>query len=128
MLDKAKIKPEANIAATCAAQGLNRQQVYSEKERFNKILTEAPSPNRGRPRQGACSDHKDAREKLSYATDRLRISVLEYRLANPGAVVLHCERTTYNDAFKRFVLNSSDSFTGTDEVLRCTHNVSARSI
>ena len=46
----------------------------------------------------------------------LRIAVLEFRLDNPGAVVVHdTGRATYSDSFKRFILDASDFFIGIDQ-------------
>lgn len=116
-LAAAGVEPAVTTAATCAAHGIARQQVYEEKPRIEAALAAATVASRGRPaRQGAVANPLGADEMRSLAASELRISVLEFRLANPGAVVVNVTgRFTYDDAFKRFALDSSDTFIGTDE-------------
>lgn len=109
------IEPRASVAATCAEYGVSRQQVYEEKARIEAALAAVDIAGRGRPRQGAVAEPHLRADLRTVAMLRLRIEVLEFRLAHPGAVVVHASgRATYNDAFKRFILNASERFVGTD--------------
>lgn len=104
-----------NIAATCAAQGISRQQVYEEKARIEATLTAATVAGPGRPRQGAVADPGGGVGARSLAMAELRIAVLEFQIANPGAIVVHASgRTAYNDAARRFILDASDRIALTD--------------
>jgi hypothetical protein len=111
------IEPGPNISETCLALGIARQQVYEEKRRIEAALTAATIAGRGRPgRQGAVRDPGEVPLAGSHVERDLRIEVLEFRLSNPGAVVIHgTGRATYSDGFKRFILDAADVFLGTDE-------------
>jgi hypothetical protein len=114
--DAARIVPRVSIAATCAELGILRQQVYEDKARIEASLAAVAVAGRGRPRQGAVVDPHGEGGTGSLVMAELRISVLEFQCANPGAVVVHASgRAVYSDAFKRFVLDKSDVFVGTDE-------------
>jgi len=116
-LSASNIEPALSTAATCAAHGIARQQTYEKKSLIEAALAAATIPCRGRPsQQGAARDPGDGLLGRSLVACELRITVLEFRLDNPGAVVVHGSgRATYSDSFKRFILDASDSFIGIDE-------------
>ncbi len=111
------VEPSANVSAICEAHDLARQQVYEEKSRIKAALEVVTVAGRGRPvRQGATVSSGGDTEARSLAVSELRVGVLEFRLANPGAVVVNATgRITYSAAFKRFALDAADAFIGTDE-------------
>ena len=117
-LAAAAIVPAATVTVTCASYGISRQQVYEERARIEAALTAVTVAGRGRPaRQGAVADPNGNQHARTLAMSELRIDVLEFRLANSGAMVVSATgRATYSAGFKRFALDAADNFVGTDEI------------
>ena len=117
-LAAAAIVPAATVTVTCASYGISRQQVYEERARIEAALTAVTVAGRGRPaRQGAVADPNGNQHARTLAMSELRIEVLEFRLANSGAMVVSATgRATYSAGFKRFALDAADNFVGTDEI------------
>jgi hypothetical protein len=100
----------APMAEICRTQGANRTSVYEQLQRLLACLGELAKARPGRPPATAAPEPGDERAAL-----RLTVEVLEYRLHHPGAVIEHRQRTTYADAFRRFVLECHDRWRGTLE-------------
>ena len=97
----------ASMAEICRTLGANRTSVYEQLQRLLACLGEFAKARPGRPPATAAPEPGDERAAL-----RLTVEVLEYRLQHPGAVIEHRQRTTYADAFRRFVLQRHDHWQG----------------
>lgn len=97
----------APVAEMCRTLGANRTSVYEQLQRLLACLDELAKARPGRPPTAAAPEPDDERAAL-----RLTVEVLEYQLQHPGSVVAHRQRTTYADAFRRFVLQRHDRWQG----------------
>lgn len=97
----------ASMAEICRTLGANRTSVYEQLQRLVACLGDLAKARPGRPPATEAPEPGDERAAL-----RLTVEVLEYRLHHPGAVIEHRQRTTYADAFRRFVLECHDRWQG----------------
>ncbi len=97
----------APMAEICRTLGANRTSVYEQLQRLLACLGELAKARPGRPPATDAPEPAHEQEAL-----RLTVEVLEYRLQHPGSVVEHPQRTTYADAFRRFVLQHHDRWQG----------------
>ncbi len=105
------------LSRVCYTAGINRTQVYERLKLIEDLLTQIDLPGPGRPSGRAACDTTS----LNAQGWPLREQVLFFRLDHPGALVLHAGgHTTYSDGFIRFVLDSHDTWEGSDEQF-CEH-------
>ncbi len=98
---------EGSLSEVCQHAGVNRTQVYEKKAQLKQVLAGVEVPGRGRPVKAAVQPDEAG------AGCALREQVLRYRLAHPGATVLHRGgSTSYSDGFKRFILDLADEWGG----------------
>jgi transposase InsO family protein len=102
-----EVDPGAPLAQTCRDLGANRTSVYEQLQRLLTCLGQLLQARAGRPTADAAPEPEPQ--------PALTIEVLEYRIHHPGAVIDHPRRTTYADAFRRFVLEHHDRWQGTLE-------------
>lgn len=101
-----EIDLSAPLAETCRTLGANRTSVYEQLQRLLACLQQLAQARPGRPRvQAAPASDPEI--------DALTVEVLEFRIRCPGAVIEHPHRTTYADAFRRFILQHHDRWQGT---------------
>ena len=98
----------APMAEICRNLGANRTSVYEQLKRLRACLDELAEARSGRPPAEPAPE-----SDRQPATLRLTVAVLEYRLRHPGSVIQHQQRTTYADAFRRFILQRHDHWQGT---------------
>ena len=104
---------KVNLKMISTRYGLNRTHIYEKKEQIEKAAAQMVLAGKGRPthfisKSGIVSDGQPGL--------KLRIVILEHRLAHPGALVVHKSgRATYSDGFKRHILDQDDGWKGTDE-------------
>jgi hypothetical protein len=109
MAEKAGLALEGPASEICKQAGVNRTQVYERKNQLIKAFEGIDLPEPGRPPipSGPASDT---------AGWELQVTVLQYRIDNPGAVVRHPGgRTGYSPGFRRFILDLFDDWAGTKE-------------
>jgi hypothetical protein len=91
-----------SLSDICRQAQVNRTQVYERKAKLWEVLAEVEWPGSGRPVNAAPPPAPGY---------ELREQVLHYRLAHPGAVVVHASgSTSYSDGFRRLVLDLADSW------------------
>lgn len=99
------------VSEICKMAGVNRTQVYEKKAQLTKAFEgiELPHPGRASGNNAPCSG-QDA------AGWQLQVTVLQYRLSNPGAFVWHPGgHTGYSPGFKRMILDLFDDWNGSQE-------------
>ena len=98
----------APLAQTCRTLRANRTSVYEQLQRLLACLGQLAQVRPGRPPANPATepDHE-------IAALRLTVEVLEFRLRHPGAMIDHSRRTSYADAFRRFLLERHDRWQGT---------------
>lgn len=98
----------APLAETCRTLRANRTSVYEQLQRLLACLGELAQARPGRPPADPAPmpDHE-------LATLRLTVEVLELRIRCPGSMIDHQRRTTYADAFRRFIVERHDRWQGT---------------
>ena len=100
------LRLEGPLATICAEAEVNRTQVYERKKQIEGALAAIGLARPGQPGSRSCPDPTLRERGWS-----LRESVLRYRLAHPGALVLHAGgRATYSAGYIRFILDSSDGW------------------
>jgi hypothetical protein len=92
------------LAEICRTVGANRTSVYEQLGRLLQPLRELAAARPGRPLTETRADGGEHELALL----RLTIEVLDYRLRHPGSVVEHRDRTHYQPAFRRFILERKD--------------------
>ena len=99
-----------SLSEICRQAQINRTQVYERKAQLWDVLAEVELAGSGRPVNPAPPLDHERREQ-----------VLRYRLAHPGAVVVHASgSTSYSDGFRRLVLDLADIWEGALEAFcRC---------
>lgn len=102
------VELSAKLAVSCRTVGANRSSVYEQRQRILQCLQELATARPGRP---VAQTPTSADEPAL----RLTVEVLEFRLRQPGSLIEYPERTSYADAFRRFVLEHRDRWTGTLE-------------
>ena len=103
---------EGPLTAICEEAAVNRTQVYERKNQLEAALAKMTLPGPGHPLSHPVVEPDPEAEKGW----RLREGVLRYRLAHPGALVLHASgRATYSDGFIRFALDLLDQWQGGSE-------------
>jgi hypothetical protein len=102
---------EGPLSQQCAQAGVNRSQVYEKKSQLQQLLSEVELASPGRPTSPLANEGFPLEEKEW----QLKISVLQYRLDHPGAMVIHQHYQTYSPEFKRFILRQADSWQGSME-------------
>lgn len=101
---------EGTVSKICLEAGVNRTQVYEKKAQLVKLFQsfELPGPGRTPQPKTPLPDRDEAWN--------LQVTLLRYRLENPGAFIQHPGgRTGYSFGFIRTVLNLLDDWTGTLE-------------
>ena len=103
---------EDSLSGICRQATVNRTQVYERKEQLWAAFASIELPRPGRPVKTA---PVPAPAGIPPGC-QLREQVLRYRLAHPGALVVHASgSTSYSDGFRRFVLDQTDTWEGTLE-------------
>ncbi len=100
----------APLAQICRTLGANRTSVYEQLQRLLTCLETLAQARPGRPHIAAAPVTDSQTAAL-----RLTVEVLEFRLQHPGAVIDHPRRTTYAEAFRRFILQHHDRWHSTLE-------------
>jgi hypothetical protein len=99
-----------SLSGICRQAGVNRTQLYERKTQLWDALAEVELAGPGRPVNTEPSPMVDEVP----AGHWLREQVLRFRLDHPGAVVIHAGgSTSYSDGFRRFVLDLTDPWEGT---------------
>jgi hypothetical protein len=109
MAEKAILFLEGTVSDICKLAGVNRTQVYEKKAQLTKAFekVELPEPGRSPVKADPVPDN---------AGWALQVTVLQYRLSSPGAVVRHPGgRTGYSTGFRRIILDLFDDWTGSQE-------------
>jgi hypothetical protein len=108
---EAGLSLEGTASAICRQAGVNRTQVYEKKVQLTKAFEKVELPEPGRaPRKDTPASGQDI------TGWELRVTVLQYRLDNPGAFVRHPGgRTGYSSGFRRTILDLLDDWTGSQE-------------
>ncbi len=103
---------EDSLSGICRQAGVNRTQVYERKEQLWAAFASMELPRPGRPVK---TEPVPASAGIPPGC-QLHEQVLRYRLAHPGALVVHASgSTSYSDGFRRFVLDLADTWEGTLE-------------
>ena len=102
---------EGSVSEICQLAGVNRTQVYEKKKQLVRAFEKVDLPGPGRaPNKNTPASVRDTAEW------DLQVTLLRYRLDNPGAFVSHPGGPTgYSPAFIRTVLDLLDDWTGTLE-------------
>lgn len=102
---------EGTVSEICKRAGVNRTQVYEKKAQLRNALGKVDLPEPGRvPNKSTLAFGGDT------ADGELQVTLLRYRLDNPGAFVRHPGgRTGYSPGFIRIVLDLLDDWTGSLE-------------
>ena len=102
---------EGTVSDICSQAGVNRTQVYEKKAQLTKAFEKIELPEPGRTRKkGASTSEQDT---VGWT---LQVTVLQYRLDNPGAFVRHCGGYTgYSSGFRRIILDLFDDWIGSQE-------------
>lgn len=111
MAEKAGLGLEGPVSEICKQAGVNRTQAYERKNQLIKAFESVDLPEPGRPpiTSGPASNPGTAGWVL-------KVTVLQYRIDNPGAVVRHPGgRTGYSPGFRRIILDLFDDWTGSKE-------------
>jgi hypothetical protein len=109
--EKAGLILEGTVKDICKQAGVNRTQVYEKKIQLTKAFEKVELPEPGRSPVKADPD-----SDLDNAGWALQVTVLQYRLDNPGAFVRHPGgRTGYSPGFRRTILDLFDDWTGSQE-------------
>ncbi len=109
MAEQAGLSLEGPVSKICKQAGVNRTQVYERKNQLIKAFEGINLPEPGRP--PIPSD--PASDTAGWA---LRVTVLQYQIDNPGAVVRHSGgRTGYSPGFRRIILDLFDDWIGSQE-------------
>lgn len=102
-----------SLSRICRQAGVNRTQVYERKAQLWAAFAAVELAGPGRP---VSAEPTSAPAEMP-AGCLLREQVFRYRLAHPGAVVSHAGgSTSYSDAYRRFVLDLTDAWEGTQGV------------
>lgn len=97
---------EGPLSTICEQAEINRTQVYERKQQLEEALAKITLAGPGHPTAPPVA-------VLAQDCWRIREQVLLYRLAHPGALVLHANgRVTYSDGFIRFILDLLDEWEG----------------
>ncbi len=83
----------SSIEKVCQELGCSRSQAYEKLDTLLELLKEIDKP-RGRPKNQPSRDNQNS----------LILAMRDYLMDNPGAVNGSGKRRTYNDGFRRFVL------------------------
>ncbi len=110
LAEASQVDLTAPLAQICRTLGANRTSVYEQLQRLLTCLETLAQARPGRPPADAAPEPDSQPAAL-----RLTVEVLEFRLRYPGAVIEHPRRTTYADAFRRFILERHDHWQGTLE-------------
>jgi len=111
MAEKAALFLEGTVSDICKLAGVNRTQVYEKKAHLTKAFEKVELPEPGRSPVKA--DPVFGQDNAGWA---LQVTVLQYRLSSPGAVVRHPGgRTGYSPGFRRTILDLFDDWTGSQE-------------
>ena len=109
--EKAGLILEGTVSEICKQAGVNRTQVYEKKIQLTKAFEKVELPEPGRSPVKADPD-----SGLDNAGWALQVTVLQYRLDNPGAFVRHPGgRAGYSPGFRRTILDLFDDWTGSQE-------------
>ena len=109
--EKAGLFLEGTVSEICKQAGVNRTQVYEKKIQLTKAFEKVDLPEPGRSPVKA--DPASAPDTAGW---ELQVTVLQYRLNNPGAFVRHPGgRTGYSPGFRRIILDLFDDWTGSKE-------------
>ena len=96
-----------NFSEVCQQAEVNRTQIYEKKAQLRQVLGGVEVAGSGRPAKAA------VRADEGCAGCAVREQVLRYRLAHPGAMLLHPGgSTSYSGGFKRFILDLADRWAG----------------
>ncbi len=108
---EAGLSLEGTVSEICKQAGVNRTQVYEKKTQLTKAFEKVDLPEPGRaPGKITPASGQDI------AAWGLQVTVLNYRLGNPGAFVLHSGgRAGYSPGFRRTVLDLFDDWAGSQE-------------
>lgn len=99
---------EGSLSEICRGAGVNRTQLYERKGQLWEALSSIELAGPGRPSAVVAPTVTDEAPGPA-----LRVQVLRYRLAHPGAMVMHRGgHTTYSDGFRRFILDLEDAWEG----------------
>ena len=111
MAEKAGLRLEGTVRDICKQAGVNRTQIYEKKNQLTKAFEKVDLPLPGRcPVAPALTSGPDT------AGWALQVTVLQYRIDNPGAFVQHPGgRTGYSPGFIRTILDLFDGWTGSQE-------------
>ena len=108
--ERAGLSLEGTVSDICKQAGVNRTQVYEKKAQLTKAFEKAELPGPGRSPVAAAAPAPD---NAGWA---LQVTVLQYRLNNPGACVRHSGgRSGYSPGFRRTILDLFDDWTGSQE-------------
>ncbi len=109
--EKAGLILEGTVSEICKQAGVNRTQVYEKKIQLTKAFEKVELPEPGRSPVKADPD-----SGLDNAGWALQVTVLQYRIDNPGAFVRHPGgRAGYSPGFRRTILDLFDDWTGSQE-------------
>ena len=99
---------EGPVSEICRLAGVNRQQAYEKREQLIRVLEKVDLPGPGRaPIKREATSGRDTAEW------DLQVTLLRYRLDNPGAFVPRSGgHNGYSSAFIRTVLDLLDDWTG----------------
>jgi len=101
---------EGTVKDICKQAGVNRTQVYEKKAQLTKAFEKVDLPEPGR---SPVTSDPSGPDTAGWA---LQVTVLQYRLNNPGAFVRHPSgRTGYSPGFRRIILDLFDGWTGSQE-------------
>jgi hypothetical protein len=105
--EKAGLFLEGTVREICKQAGVNRTQVYEKKIQLAKAFERVDLPLPGR------SPVPSGPDTAGWA---LQVTVLRYRIDNPGAFVRQPGgRTGYSPGFRRTILDLFDGWTGSKE-------------
>ncbi len=109
--EKAGLSLEGTVRDICKQAGVNRTQIYEKKNQLTKAFEKVDLPLPGRcPVAPALTSGPDT------AGWALQVTVLQYRIDNPGAFVRHPGgRTGYSPGFRRIILDLFDDWIGSQE-------------
>ena len=109
--EKAGLCLEGTVSDICKQAGVNRTQVYEKKAQLTKAFEKVELPEPGRFPVKA--DPAPVPDNVGW---ELQVTVLQYRLNNPGASVRHPGgRSGYSPGFRRIILDLFDDWTGSQD-------------
>lgn len=101
------------LSTICEKAGVNRSQVYERKAQLEAAFEMIELAGPGRPEKNGARAGSGWEDQGWEVRER----VLKYRLAHPGAMVVHkTGRTTYSDGFVKFILDISDAWGNSPEL------------